>query len=50
MHTTGVEIEHTGWERLGAGGTDGDMWRDRNRAGWATLLPHFQTSIDRENA
>jgi uncharacterized protein YndB with AHSA1/START domain len=35
---TVVEIEHRGWERLGA---DGEPWRDRNRGGWATLLPHF---------
>ena len=33
-----VEIEHRGWERLGA---DAETWRDRNRGGWATLLPHF---------
>jgi uncharacterized protein YndB with AHSA1/START domain len=33
-----VEIEHRGWERLGAGGKD---WRDRNQGGWATLLPHY---------
>ena len=33
-----VEIEHRGWERLGASGAD---WRDRNRGGWATLLPHY---------
>ncbi len=39
---TRIEIEHRGWERLG---TDGEQWRDRNRAGWATLLPHFQTAI-----
>lgn len=36
--TTRVEIEHRGWERLGA---DGETWRDRNRGGWDTLLPHF---------
>jgi uncharacterized protein YndB with AHSA1/START domain len=36
--TTRVEIEHTGWERLGA---DAQQWRDRNQAGWDTLLPHF---------
>jgi Activator of Hsp90 ATPase homolog 1-like protein len=36
--TTRVEIEHRGWERLGA---DAETWRDRNRGGWATLLPHF---------
>jgi uncharacterized protein YndB with AHSA1/START domain len=35
---TRVEIEHRGWEALGAEGAD---WRDRNRGGWATLLPHF---------
>jgi hypothetical protein len=36
--TTLVEIEHRGWEALGAAG---EPWRDRNRDGWATLLPHF---------
>jgi uncharacterized protein YndB with AHSA1/START domain len=35
---TRVEIAHRGWERLGRGGAD---WRDRNRGGWATLLPHY---------
>src|SRR5919108_1934006 len=35
---TRVEIEHRGWERLGA---LGDEQRNRNRGGWATLLPHF---------
>jgi hypothetical protein len=35
---TRVEIEHRGWEVLGA---LGESWRDRNRAGWATLLPSF---------
>jgi uncharacterized protein YndB with AHSA1/START domain len=35
---TQVEIEHRGWERLGA---EGQGWRDRNRGGWATLLPHY---------
>jgi uncharacterized protein YndB with AHSA1/START domain len=35
---TVVQIEHRGWERLG---TEGEPWRDRNRGGWATLLPHF---------
>ena len=35
---TRVEIEHSGWERLGASGAD---WRDRNRGGWDGLLPHF---------
>jgi uncharacterized protein YndB with AHSA1/START domain len=36
--TTLVEIEHRGWEVLGA---EGESWRDRNHGGWATLLPHF---------
>jgi Activator of Hsp90 ATPase homolog 1-like protein len=36
---TRVEIEHRGWERLGA---DGVERRDRNRGGWASLLPHYQ--------
>ena len=36
--STLVEIEHRGWERLG---TDGPVWRERNRDGWSTLLPHF---------
>jgi hypothetical protein len=35
---TRIEIEHRGWERLGAAG---DEWRDRNQAGWQSLLPHF---------
>ena len=40
--TTRVEIEHRGWERLGAPGT---TWRDANRAGWSTLLPHYVAAI-----
>lgn len=35
---TRLEIEHSGWEALGAGA---EGWRDRNRGGWATLLPSF---------
>jgi hypothetical protein len=35
---TRVEIEHRGWDRLGALGPD---WRETNRNGWAGLLPHF---------
>ena len=38
---TRIEIEHRGWETLAAG----DMWRDRNHAGWQTLLPHFLAEI-----
>jgi uncharacterized protein YndB with AHSA1/START domain len=36
--TSRVEIAHSGWERLGSAAGDG---RDRNRHGWATLLPQF---------
>ena len=39
---TTVDIEHRGWERLGADGAD---WRDRNHGGWATLLPHYEAAI-----
>ena len=42
--TTLVEIEHSGWERLGAGGV---TWRDRNHGGWATLLPHYVAATAR---
>jgi uncharacterized protein YndB with AHSA1/START domain len=38
-----VEIEHRGWERLGA---DGQTWRDRNAGGWATLLPHYRAVVE----
>ena len=40
--TTRVEIEHRGWERLG---TDAETWRDRNFAGWSTLLPHYVAEV-----
>jgi hypothetical protein len=41
---TRVEIEQSGWERFGdlAG-----PWRDRNKIGWTSLLPHFQNAIER---
>ena len=42
---TRVEIEHTGWERLGA---EGQSWRDRNRGGWESLLPHFREAAERD--
>ena len=41
---TRVEIEHRGWERLGA--DRGRDWRDRNHGGWSTLLPHYQRLVD----
>jgi uncharacterized protein YndB with AHSA1/START domain len=43
--TTTVEIEHRGWERLGAKGPD---WRESNRAGWSGVLPHFIAACTRE--
>lgn len=39
---TRVEIEHGGWERLG---DTAGVWRDRNRVGWETLLPHFAAFV-----
>jgi uncharacterized protein YndB with AHSA1/START domain len=42
--TTRVEIEQRGWERLGAAG---EAWRDRNRNGWAVLIPHFKEAAER---
>jgi Activator of Hsp90 ATPase homolog 1-like protein len=39
---TRVEIEHAGWERLGA---RGHTWRERNHQGWSTLLPYFRAAV-----
>lgn len=39
---TRVEIEHRGWERLGS---EGPGWRDRNRGGWDSLLPHYLAAV-----
>ncbi len=36
---TRVEVEHHGWERLGA---TGPQRRDTNRDGWAAVIPAFQ--------
>jgi uncharacterized protein YndB with AHSA1/START domain len=41
---TRIEIEHTGWERLG---DTADTWRDRNRVGWDSLLPHFVKAVEK---
>jgi len=41
---TRIEIEHSGWERLGDAA---DTWRDRNRVGWDSLLPHFAKAVER---
>jgi len=40
--TTRVEIEHRGWERLGA---EGPARRARNQGGWAGLLPHYRQAV-----
>ena len=40
--STRVEIEHSGWERLG---TRGRAWRERNQQGWSTLLPHYVAAV-----
>jgi uncharacterized protein YndB with AHSA1/START domain len=42
--TTRVVIEHSDWEQLG---TDADQWRDRNRSGWESLLPHYRSAIEK---
>ena len=40
---TQVEIEHRGWEALGA---EAETWRDRNHGGWATLLPWYVAAAE----
>jgi hypothetical protein len=40
--STRIEIEHRGWERLGA---VGEERRSQNRGGWQTLLPHFEAAV-----
>lgn len=39
--STRVEIEHRGWERLGARGVP---WRDVNQSGWQGVLPAYQAA------
>lgn len=41
--TTTVTIVHRGWERLGASGPER---RERNRRGWAGLVPHYQRGVE----
>jgi hypothetical protein len=36
--TTRLDIEHDGWERLGA---DGPVFREANTSGWNALIPSF---------
>ena len=40
----GCEIEQSGWQRFG---DEAGPWRDRNRVGWDSLLPHFSESDTR---
>jgi hypothetical protein len=40
-----IRIQHTGWERLGE---EGPTWRDANRGGWASLIPHFKRAAEQE--
>lgn len=42
--TTRVEIEHRGWERLGAQGSD---LREANAAEWRDLLPRFVAAAEK---
>jgi hypothetical protein len=44
---TRIEIEHRGWERLGETGGD---WRERNRFGWETVLPHYLSALEKESS
>jgi hypothetical protein len=39
---TRIQVEHRGWERLGLAA---DQWREQNRHGWRTLLPHYTAAI-----
>lgn len=40
---TRIDIVHSGWERLG---DDARPWRDANRGGWASLLPHVVAACE----
>lgn len=42
---TRIEIEHRGWERLGS---SAETWRERNRIGWETLIPHFLAAVQND--
>lgn len=42
--TTRIDIEHRGWDRLGA---EAQTWRDRNQFGWDSLIPHFRAAVTR---
>jgi len=40
-NSTRVEVEHSGWERLGE---VGQAWRDANHAGWGGVLPAYRAA------
>jgi hypothetical protein len=40
--TTRIDIEHDGWQRLGA---DAGTWRARNTTGWRALFPRIQAAV-----
>jgi hypothetical protein len=42
-YRTRVQIEQTGWERLGAAAAE---QRGRNRTGWESLGPHFRAAAE----
>jgi uncharacterized protein YndB with AHSA1/START domain len=42
---TVVEIEQRGWEFFGA---NARQWRERNRVGWDTVVPHFIAAIGKD--
>jgi uncharacterized protein YndB with AHSA1/START domain len=44
---TRVQIEHRGWEVLGA---EAESWRDRNSGGWSSLLPWYVAAAEAEEA
>ena len=41
---TMVRISHRGWERVGEPGRE---MKERNRRGWAGLIPHYQKAFSR---
>jgi hypothetical protein len=41
---TRIEIEHGGWEIFEGAAEE---WRDRNHAGWGSLLPHFLAAVEK---
>lgn len=42
---TRLEIEHTGWERLG---TEGAAWREANTNGWDSMIPGYLAAAARD--